>query len=391
MIKILIVPTDKWACDLYRCSGPHKKLQEMYPDEFQCDIKYNFDFNNIKEILKYDAIQLHGGLYREHESIINMLKQIKGKITIILDLDDYWELPENHEAYETLIKYNWKSKNLELILYADYITCTQDYFKQILLQYHPNVITIPNAIDSHFPYFKIPSNRIRFGFTGSRSHYHDYEQFKGVVKSLPKQILDKCQFVLCGFNLNNIVNKEGRLIQKGLFSDNPYYQYETLITDNYSIISPEYKEWLLKYEELDINPNEPYIRKWCAPIDKYMLLYKDIDVLIAPLTPCEFNNCKSNLKFLEAGITHTAIIATNTGPYAEFGKDLLNDPIHGNCRLVKPDWIEWMLAIQQFVLNPELIKISSDNLYKDVLKYNLNEITKQRAMIYKQIINNKNE
>jgi hypothetical protein len=51
--------------------------------------------------------------------------------------------------------------------------------------------------------------------------------------------------------------------------------------------------------------------------------------------PCEFNNCKSNLKFLEAGLTNTGIIATNTGPYSIIGKDILENK-NGNCRLVDP-------------------------------------------------------
>jgi len=44
MINILVAPTDHYACDLYRCSGPHKKLQEMFPSEFNVIIDYGVNW-----------------------------------------------------------------------------------------------------------------------------------------------------------------------------------------------------------------------------------------------------------------------------------------------------------------------------------------------------------
>jgi hypothetical protein len=43
MINILVAPTDHYACDKYRCSEPHLKLQELYPDEFKVTINYDVD------------------------------------------------------------------------------------------------------------------------------------------------------------------------------------------------------------------------------------------------------------------------------------------------------------------------------------------------------------
>jgi hypothetical protein len=151
-------------------------------------------------------------------------------------------LPNDHEGYETLSKLCFKERALEVMHYADYITCTHDYFSKILSKYNKNVIVIPNAVDTSIKYEKTKSDKIRFGFTGSKSHIHDYKQLIGVTSSLPKDILEKCQFVLCGFNSNVIVDNKGKPIRKCVLPSNAYYQYETLITNNYSIVSQEYKD-----------------------------------------------------------------------------------------------------------------------------------------------------
>lgn len=388
MIRILVAPTDEWACDLYRCSGPHKKLQEIDP-EFQCDIDYKVDFKNIDRLSTYDIIQLHAGIYPNHFDVINALIALKGKVVTILDFDDFWEIPEGHEGYSALKELSFKERCLQMLLYVDYVTCTQDYFNKKLSKYHKNVITIPNAIDTTIQYTKTPSDKVRFGFVGGRSHIHDYMQLQNVTASLPKAVLDRCQFVVCGFNPNRVVDEKGNVIKTCVLDNNAYYQYEKVITSDYSIVSPQYKQWLLTFQEEHFFPEEPYYRKWSKPIDQYMDLYKDIDVVIAPLLPCEFNSCKSNLKFLEAGVTNTALIATNTGPYATSGIDLLENP-SGNCRLVEPNKSNWTLAIQHMVLDNRFVEVSKKNLSNYVKQFDLTEITKNRDKIYRKMLETKN-
>jgi len=45
-----------------------------------------------------------------------------------------------------------------------------------------------------------------------------------------------------------------------------------------------------------------------------------IDIGLAPLIPCQFNNCKSHLKILEYFSVGSAVITSNVGPYARFTK-----------------------------------------------------------------------
>ena len=138
-----------------------------------------------------------------------------------------------------------------------------------------------------------------------------------------------------------------------------------------------------------ITDEMPYIRLYERNIDYYITFYKYIDVLLAPLLECEFNNCKSELKFLEAGLTKTAIIASNTGPY-KMGTSILNSDgtinPEGNCILTEENPDSWIKAINTFKDNPELAKLSADNLQRFIFNnYNINRFTIDRANWYKEI------
>ena len=111
-------------------------------------------------------------------------------------------------------------------------------------------------------------------------------------------------------------------------------------------------------------------------------------------SPYFFIRLKSELKFIEAGFTKTAVIATNYGPYTigsksliKYGGDIDHD---GNCILIddRKKHKDWKKAIMKLVNNPELIKQLQDNMYETVKeKYNLSNVVRERAEWYKQILN----
>ena len=139
--------------------------------------------------------------------------------------------------------------------------------------------------------------------------------------------------------------------------------------------------------------NEPYRREWTKDVDNYATHYRNVDILLAPLDPNPFNEVKSELKFIEAGFTHTAIIATNFGPYTIGSKNMfekggiIND--EGNCVLIEPSKRpkDWAKVIKKLIDNPELITKLQDNLYNSVKdKYDIRNVTKTRAEWYHSII-----
>lgn len=117
-----------------------------------------------------------------------------------------------------------------------------------------------------------------------------------------------------------------------------------------------------------------------------------IDVLFSPLLESEFNEVKSELKFIEGGFTRTAVIASNFGPYTICSKNLFvkGGEINpeGNCILIDTykKHKAWRQAIITLVKNPDLITLMQNNLYDTVKdKYDIRNVTKQRAEFYKKI------
>ena len=103
---------------------------------------------------------------------------------------------------------------------------------------------------------------------------------------------------------------------------------------------------------------------------------------------------KSPLKVAECAFSHTAIVASNYGPYT---LDLTNargfggtwDP-EANSLLVDEgrNHKDWKKYVELLAKHPEYVKQLQDNLYRDVHeKYDLRNVTKDRAEFYKKIVN----
>jgi glycosyltransferase involved in cell wall biosynthesis len=168
------------------------------------------------------------------------------------------------------------------------------------------------------------------------------------------------------------------------------------MTSDYKIISPEYKDFLSKFvpnSEYEKVNDEPYRRCWTKPMDSYYQHYANVDVLLAPLDISEFNKVKSPLKVAECVFSKTAIIASDFGPYT---LDLRNGFQRGgeiddtaNALLVHPtkNNKHWLRFIKILIKNRDLVKKLQDNLYEDLHeKYDLRNVTKDRADFYKKII-----
>ena len=68
---------------------------------------------------------------------------------------------------------------------------------------------------------------------------------------------------------------------------------------------PAYKEFLissLKGVQWPMVEDEMYRREWTKDVSEFAKHYRNIDVLFAPLDCNGFNEVKSELKFIEAGL-----------------------------------------------------------------------------------------
>lgn len=404
-IKVLVVPSDHFGCGLYRSVSPHVYLDKLYGSMFDVEINYNPNFADLASFDKYDIIHIHKGIYNNMVQFWNFLDYCKEhKITTIMDIDDNWDVGPQHPLYHSIKKQKIDEKIIENIKKFDYVTTTTDIFASKIRKYNKNVFVFPNAVDpeeEQYQPVKNPSNRLRFGFVMGSSHEKDMEQFIGVVNALPKDILDKIQIVLCGYDLRgtmSVVNEKGETVEERPIKpeESVWYTYEKIVTDNYKICSPMYTDFLHKFlnnVQWPMVDNEPYRREWTKDVSDFAMHYRNIDVLFAPLAENNFNLVKSELKFIEGGFTKTAVVATNFGPYTIGSKSLFKyggeiDP-DGNCILVDPSKKHkaWGQAIKKLVQHPEYIEIMTTNMYNTVKdKYDIRNVTANRAEWYKSIV-----
>lgn len=402
--KLLVVASDNFGCGKFRSFDPHSMLQNLYPDLFEVEFIMQEDLlkkcDNLPEYLKqFDLIHAHKELDR-NAHIIQVCKFL-GKY-IVLDLDDHYQLDRNHPMYYMSTRENWSANILKHIRYADMITTTTEIYKKTLLRHNKNVEVIPNAVNPEEKQFKpkaIESERLRVGIICGSSHQNDISLLQGMVKYFSKEELKKLQFVICGFDtrgVKHVYNPQdgSKQVIPITPEETVWYTYEKILTDNYSIVSEEFKNKLLEFNQGDcLDKKEPYARYWTKDIASYATHYNNIDVLLVPLVDNDFNSVKSQLKVIEAGFFKKGIIASNFGPYTLdlkniIGKNGILNP-DGNAVLIDKHKKskDWTNAIKFLLNNEEALETMKNNLYETVReKYSLENITEKRKEIYLNLL-----
>ena len=398
-IKMLVIPSDKSGCGKFRSVDPHVYIAEHYGDEFDVDIVYNMPNGDLEAFLKqYDLIHIHKQLDKQCR-IIDMIKFLG--IPVIIDIDDHFKLGNDHPMSITAKKERWHEPIINHLKKADYVTTTTPIFADVIKQHNKNVKIFPNAINPEEKQYAVAKNprtdKLRVGIICGSSHLKDLELLSGIATQVNK---DKVQFVLCGFDTRGtrtIYKDNGEVETRPIYpQESVWCDYEKIFTDNYRTISPEHKDFLMKYIAGVDDPftNEPYRRMWTRHINDYATHYQNVDVLIAPLKENDFNKVKSELKEIECGFTHTAFIGQNFGAYTinlvpmieKEGK--INE--EGTALLVdsSKNHKQWAKYINKLADDADMLKKLQDNLYNFVKdRYSLAEICRQRVEFYKSIVN----
>jgi glycosyltransferase involved in cell wall biosynthesis len=360
-----------------------------------------------------------------------MNKRLKGLgITSIMDLDDYWAPGTHHPAYHLIKQAELDKKITNNLILAENVTTTTEIFAKEINKLNKNVFVLPNAIDpnekQYIPNLEPSNGRLRIGWLGGSSHLKDLEILNGVVGKLKNDgLLDKVQFVLCGFDLRgnhtdiiNIVDpvtglpvidpatgrpKTEQKIRPIQPKESVWYQYERIFTDDYKSVSQEYKDFLLRFKEEEYAnvANEPYRRVWTKHISSYATNYNLFDVSLAPLEENIFNKVKSQLKVIEAGFHKKAIIAQNFGPYQidltnaiKFGGEF-DETANGILIEKNKNHKDWYSSIKKLVNNPEYVKMLQDNLYETIKDtYSVAKVCESRRALYQDLVakkENKNQ
>ena len=400
--RILVIPSDKTGVGKFRSVDPHVYIAERYPELFDVDIKYLMDYNgnNFEEFFKgYDIVHIHKQLDKNTQ-LLQLIKFLGAKV--IVDVDDYWDLGQYHPMALTARKENWAGPIKEHLRQADACTTTTPIFAKEISKLNKNVYVLPNAINPNEEQFRVnkePSDRIRFGLVCGSSHLHDIKLLSGMSNSLGKDVLDKIQLVLCGFDTNGtrtIYHEDTGEVERRPIKpeESVWCDYEKIVTDNYRIVRPEHKEFLLNYfKGMDYgDKTDCYMRYWTRDITKYATHYNNVDVLLAPLKECPFTKMKSQLKVIEAGFMDCAIIAQDFGAYQIDLKPIIKDgkiDETGNALLVdsRKNHKLWAKYITKLAKEPELVDMMKRNLRETVVDtYSIEAVTKDRVKLYLKLL-----
>jgi glycosyltransferase involved in cell wall biosynthesis len=399
-INVLVLPSDTSGVGKYRSVDPHVKLQNLYPEDFHVDIDYQPKLNDINYWKKYQIVHFHRsfGNIDQCPQLIKSLQSLG--IIMIGDIDDYWLPTKEHPIHALIVENKMNQRIVDNLKACDYVTTTTEIFANEIRKYNKNVIVLENAIDPKEPQFcepTLPSDKVRVGWLGGSSHLHDLKLLGGMVNKL-SPIQDKLQYYVCGFDIRGSVteiNKQtGEKTQRPIKPEETVWvKYEEIFTDNYKIISPEYKLFLDKFKEEDYPAiqNENYVRIWTRPVESYARNYSNFDISLAPIKNHIFNRMKSQLKVIEAGFYKKALIASNVGPYTIDLKHAMKNGefTDGNALLVDEvrSHSDWAKCVKKLVDNPNMITDLGERLYETVSKkYDLNIVTKTRAEFYKSLI-----
>ncbi len=239
-------------------------------------------------------------------------------IKLVLDLDDYWELPKHNAAHDFYKKHK-SIEILESIKMCDIIWTPSRYLGNRMSKVNPKaeVHIIPNTLDlthSQWQQKKKPSKEVRFGYLGAKNHGKDIN-------------LISYDFTGKQMHCVNIEDyparfKASHVMQPGTIGD-------------------------------------------------YGKMYENFDVSLAPLQGGTFNKSKSDLKVVEAGYTRSSIIASNTTPY----KESIENNVTGLLCSTPRDWKH---AIES--MTKEKHRELSGNLNKHIKKhYDLDKLNKIRT------------
>lgn len=376
-IRVLFSPTDPYGVGHYRYIWPAQEMVNKHSEDFKVDIEIGYKPKE-SDIGKYDIIHLHRGFGKDTEMWVNKFKG--GGAKIVIDIDDYWTPFHGHPSRNMAIENGFPKMTLDGLKLADVITTTTKLFKSIIEEaVTPPVHVIPNAIDPSMNMWadrSTNSDRVRIGWIGGSSHAMDLDKLKGTFNRLTsdRDIKDKIQIVMCGYDIRGTITEV----------------HPITLEEHTRKLKPEESLWN-KFEHIfddyGRSGGDEYVRRNTLPITQYGKHYNSCDIILAPLVEHTFNECKSELKIIEAGMMGKALIASDVYMY----KEILTHGVDAMLVNPKKDHKLWYKYIKQLVLDKEMRDSMSNNLYNKVYPwYTLEEVTKQRCKFYKEILNETN-
>lgn len=297
---------------------------------------------------KYDIAYYNRFIQTMPYSVVEQWKSEGTKI--VVDMDDYWELPPNHCLYK-----DWYNQGINKIyqhnlINADLVTVTNFQLRDKVFPLNKNVVVIPNALPYGEESFNrqnwIGSDKIRFIYAGGVTHVPDVNLLLNTFKRISTHgdIKSKAEFILAGYNPSNFKIRDEWAKMKFVFDESKC-----------STILPT------------------------RSLEDYLTFYDQADVVLIPLHQSEFSKHKSILKILEAATRELPVICSRVLPYTEV------EDYPGIM------WVDsktsWLDHIKYCIKNPSFVREAGQALAEKVKEnYNLFTWNETRKQIFEHII-----
>jgi len=220
----------------------------------------------------------------------------------------------------------------ESMMLADYgIASTEELASQMHNKTNRPVYVLNNAIDADSlgikPPIKPNSNRIRIVYgSGTNTHDEDFVVAAGALLNVLKDF-DSVDFIIYGH---------------------------------------------LKLDDKFLPFKDRVFRVPFVDAQDYYRALGGCDIGMSPLDPTRFNDCKSNIKFLESAIYHVPIVCSDV---AEFRKIIIN----GKNGFLVNNSEEWYQAFKKLIQDFDLRRGIANCAYKDVINsYNWKTIARNQ-------------
>lgn len=275
-MKITILYSDDNPSDYHRLLQPAKYIND--PNITIKLVKHTECKANEGETFNCDILFFSRIFIYDWSTMVELKK--KYGFTIVVDFDDYYILSPRQLRYKLWQEHNVAARMVEACKGADLVFVTNEQLYKVYKEFNSNIVIVPNALPFDQKPKRESSDKLRFIYAAGASHYNDLKLLKGLFDRLRSDgdFKRKATFSFCGYN-DKI---------------------------------PECK----KMESI-CRINGVYIRDEILPLENYMDHYSHGDISIAPLENNLYNNCKSNLKFIEAAAMKMPFICSDVSTYIQ--------------------------------------------------------------------------
>ena len=241
---------------------------------------------------------------------------------IIYEIDDYLlDIPKSNSNH--IISKELKDKIIDTVKESDAVIVSTGALKERLRAYNDNVYVLPNYIDldiwgggGAIP--AVNGKRLVIGWIGTPTHRDDIDQLAPAIARVVKRYGKHVVFRFWGCMTDRLSRIPQVETMRGLI--------------------PNYKDYA-----------------------NYMKTI-DIDIALAPLQRNPFNECKSNIKFLEYSVCKVPGIYSRIAPYAES----IVDGKTGILCDEDPD--SWYGAMVRLIEDGDLRRNVAENAHREIME-----------------------